>query len=72
MVECNQVASFILKCDPAHMTTDEALAHFKTRNAIAEAALVSHQAVTKWFKLGLIPARSAELLRRAMKPRRRA
>jgi hypothetical protein len=72
MVECNQVAKFILKCDAAHMTTDEALQYFKTRKAIAEAALVSHQAVTKWFKLGLIPARSGELLRRAMKPKRRA
>lgn len=53
------------------MTTDEALKHFKTRTAIAQAAMVTRQAVAQWFKMGLVPARSAELLRRAMKPARR-
>jgi hypothetical protein len=54
------------------MTPDELLQHFKTRKAIAKAAAVTRQAVSLWFKTGLVPPRSAELLRRAMAPKKRA
>jgi hypothetical protein len=57
----------------AYLHPDTALKHFKTRKAMAEAASVSRQAVSVWFKEGLIPDRSARILMRAMKsPRRRA
>lgn len=54
------------------MTTEEALKHFKTRAEIARVAMVTRQAVAQWFKLGLVPPRSAELLKRAMAPKKRA
>jgi len=47
------------------MHPDTALAHFKTRDAIADAAAVSRQAVHQWFEAGLVPRRSALLLERA-------
>ena len=55
----------------AYLHPDTALKHFKTRKAIAAAAAVSRQAVSVWFKEGLIPSRSAEILLRAMKSRRK-
>lgn len=56
----------------AYLHPDRALLHFKTRAAIAKAAVVSRQAVSVWFKKGIIPARSAEVLLRVMGRRRRA
>lgn len=56
----------------AYLHPDSALKHFKTRKAIAEAAAVSRQAVSVWFKQGLIPDRSAKILLKAIKARRSA
>ncbi len=53
------------------MTTEELSQHFKTRAEIARVAMVSRQAVAVWFKNGLVPRRSAELLERHIKARRR-
>jgi hypothetical protein len=53
------------------MSTDEALAFFKTRDAIAEAASVTKQAVSLWFKSGWVPRRSAGILRKQMNGRRK-
>jgi hypothetical protein len=52
------------------MTTEELSKHFKTRAEIARVAMVTRQAVAQWFKMGLVPARSAELLERHIKGRR--
>jgi hypothetical protein len=54
------------------MTPDQFLEYFKTRTAMAQAALVSVQAVGRWFKKGRVPDRSALLLQQAMRPKRRA
>jgi hypothetical protein len=53
------------------MTTKELAQHFKTRTEIAEVAKVTRQAVAQWFKMGLVPRRSAELLEAHIKARRR-
>ena len=53
--------------DPAKL-----LKFFKTRKRIAEVAMVSRQAVAVWFKTGLVPKLSGELLRRAMQAKKRA
>lgn len=39
-----------------------ALRHYKTRKRMGEVAHVSRQAIADWFKKGVIPKRSAELL----------
>jgi hypothetical protein len=44
------------------MKPTTALKHYKTRKAMQDTAVVTRQAVSDWFKKGLIPRRSAELL----------
>lgn len=61
-----------MKCDPAHMDPSKLLKFFKTRKRMAAVAMVSRQAVAVWFKTGIVPRRSSELLRRAMQAKRRA
>lgn len=54
------------------MDPSKLLKFFKTRKRMAAVAMVSRQAVAVWFKTGIVPRRSSELLRRAMQAKRRA